>query len=87
MDDKIFDEELFLNVNKQFLLVFFFLDRFQDEDDIFGFDRFFFRGRFFVLLFIKKFDDMDWLNDIIIVVKLVFFIFFISLKQENKLIL
>lgn len=87
MDDKIFDEELFLNVNKQFLLVFFFLDRFQDEDDIFGFDRFFFRGRFFVLLFTKKFDDMDWLNDIIIVVKLVFFIFFISLKQENKLIL
>ncbi|XP_065921782.1 fas-binding factor 1 homolog isoform X2 [Magallana gigas] len=58
--------------------------RFQDEDDIFGFDRPPSRGRSPASSLTKKPDDMDWLNDITTAVKSAPSISSTPPKQENK---
>ncbi|XP_061181663.1 fas-binding factor 1 homolog isoform X1 [Saccostrea echinata] len=58
--------------------------RFQDEDDIFGFDRPPSRGRSPASSLSKKPDDMDWLNDIATAVKSAPSVSSTPPKQETK---
>ncbi|XP_056020112.1 fas-binding factor 1 homolog isoform X2 [Ostrea edulis] len=58
--------------------------RFQDEDDIFGFDRPPSRGRSPASSLSKKPDDMDWLNDIATAVKSAPSISSTPPKQDSK---